>query len=266
MQWLSEQVRDKLWVYLYLDDAPEMESLVTAEALDIVNKLHGLGIESQYYTKEDAFSILKKKLPEVTADLEKYGISNPLPPTLYIVFDDENQRTQVKNIVVEYSDIIQNSQDIDESWFSFSEQERRVVDVLNVISIARVSMLFLLFVLGAIVVALILFLVESIYQRMYSDVEVKVLSGVSYGRISLPFLMVWVSVFFLWYLLQLGGLRTGYRYISQYLSRLFEVDAYELIFPVIVQDFEILLFFFGIVSCMIFWWILLRRRMKKMNG
>lgn len=265
MQWVSDQVREKLGIYLYLDDAAEMESLVTAEALDIVQKLTELGIESQYYTKEDAFSILKKKLPEVTADLEKYGISNPLPPTLYIIFDNEDQWNQVRNIVMEYKEIIQNSQDIDSTWFSFSEQERRVVDVLNVISIARMSTMFLLMVLGAIVVALLLFLIETIYQRMYSDVEVKVLSGIPYRRISLPFLMVGISVFLLGYLIHALILWSSFYFVEPYITRIFQASSFDLVF-LPIQSYELILLIWGLLLSIIAGWILLHRRMNKMNG
>ena len=135
---LSAQVQEKLGIYVYLDDTPEMEAVVTAEALQLVKDLESIDIQSQYYTKEDAFNILKDKLPDVTADLEKYGIDNPLPPTMYIIFEDEKQWTEVKNVVLRYENIIQNAQDIDTHGFSFSEQERRVVDILNILSIARV--------------------------------------------------------------------------------------------------------------------------------
>jgi len=263
---ISDQVREKLGIYLYLDDDSETEALVTAKALEMVQEFDAIGVSAQFYTKEDAFSVLEKKLPDVTADLEKYGISNPLPPTLYIVFKDEQERVKIKDIVLTNQDVIQNAQDIDSPWFSFAEQERRVVDVLNVVNVTSLSIIFLLTFLGAIVIGLILFLMESLYDRFYTDVEVKVLSWLPYLHISAPFLLVWLLVFLWWFMIHVWLLTLVFRALSPYITRLFQSDPFVVIFPANMYTYEWILLIWWSLLCLLAGTLLLRRRMTKMKG
>ena len=64
-----------------------------------------------FYSKEDAFNVLEKKLPNVIGNLQQYGIPNPLPPTLYVLFDNQKEYDALKEIVLDYESIIINLDD-----------------------------------------------------------------------------------------------------------------------------------------------------------
>ena len=64
--------------------------------MDVLKKA---GLEVNFYSKKDAFDVLSKKLPNVIGSLEQYGIQNPLPPTLYVLFDNQKEYESMKKIV-----------------------------------------------------------------------------------------------------------------------------------------------------------------------
>jgi len=57
---------------------------------------------------------LENKIPEITENFDKFGIDNPLPSTLYIMFDNEKEYNIMKEVILKNKDMVLNIQDIDE--------------------------------------------------------------------------------------------------------------------------------------------------------
>jgi cell division protein FtsX len=91
----------------------------------------------EYYSREDAFDTLSKKLPDVVESFDKYGISNPLPATMYIMFKDTSEYDKLKAIATKYQPIIVNSLDTTRDT-NLRKQEQRVINVINLGNVATV--------------------------------------------------------------------------------------------------------------------------------
>jgi len=57
---------------------------------------------------------LENKIPEITNNFERFGINNPLPSTLYVMFNSKKEYNDMKDIIVKNKDIILNIKDIDD--------------------------------------------------------------------------------------------------------------------------------------------------------
>lgn len=66
-----------------------------------------------FSSKDDALAFLEKKIPDVVNNFEKFGIENPLPSTLYVMFDSDSKYEALKTIVEKNKDIILNTKDLD---------------------------------------------------------------------------------------------------------------------------------------------------------
>ena len=75
-------------------------------------KLEKLGMKVSYMSKDDAIKSIGRKVPSVIESFTKYGIKNPLPATVYILFDDMQQYDTLRKVVTMYQDIIANRDDI----------------------------------------------------------------------------------------------------------------------------------------------------------
>jgi cell division protein FtsX len=66
-----------------------------------------------FSSKDDALAFLQKKIPDVVNNFQKFGIDNPLPATLYVMFDSDSKYESLKTIILKNKDIILNTKDID---------------------------------------------------------------------------------------------------------------------------------------------------------
>jgi cell division protein FtsX len=66
-----------------------------------------------FSSKEDAFEFLQKRVPDVVTSFEKFGIENPLPATLYVMFHNDSEYKILKDVILEHKDIILNAEDVD---------------------------------------------------------------------------------------------------------------------------------------------------------
>jgi len=98
----SQQVQNNLGVFLYLrDDAVQW-------GVNMLEELTDGGLHAVFFSKEDAFRLLTKKLPNIISHLEKYGIANPLPPTLYVTYKNQEEYEMLKSIVARHEETISN--------------------------------------------------------------------------------------------------------------------------------------------------------------
>jgi cell division protein FtsX len=68
----------------------------------------------EFYSKEEAFGLLADRLPDVIDNLDKFGIDNPLPPTLYVMFRNKSEYEYLKSTLEEYAPILDNLDDFSE--------------------------------------------------------------------------------------------------------------------------------------------------------
>ncbi len=228
----NQNVREKLGVYLYLDDNAAVKDVVYAEAIQMKSDLEQKWMNVDFYSKEDAFQILEDRLPNVIENFEKYGIENPLPPTLYIQFSNEQDYTNLKDIVLSYEDVIMNLGDLETEGFAFTEQERRSANVINLTNFLSQFWYFLIGIILVIIITFLLFGLKLTFYRFWEQIEVEKLLWAWYFHIKKPFLYIsW------WVLLWAFGLMLVYfawffTALNSYFLSVFSVSVYEYLLPV----------------------------------
>jgi cell division protein FtsX len=148
-----DNLEQKLGFYFYLEESIDGEVWASA-LLQLTQDLKSIGLESVYYSKEQAFERLARSLPDVIDDLEKYDIGNPLPPTLYVPFTTRESYELLRNVVLQYEDFISNSWELNDQ-IVFGSQEKRVQSVLSASRTTQMIVLGLLVSLIAIMGAFI---------------------------------------------------------------------------------------------------------------
>ncbi len=227
----NETVRDKLWVYLYLDDAEWAKDIVYSQAIDMKSDLEKKGMKVDFYSKEDAFKILENRLPNVIDNFEKYGIENPLPPTLYIQFKNEKDYSNLKDIVLKYEDVIINLSDLETEWFSFTEQERRSANVINLTNFITQFGYFLILIVLVIIIAFLLFWLKITFYRFWEQIEVEKLLWAWYFHIKKPFLIMSAMVLVIAFVLMLLYFLWFFALLNSYFVSVFNLPAIEYLFP-----------------------------------
>ena len=109
----SGQLKDKLGMYFYIKETPGQEEQTYKDIILMKDELQSQGLKVMFSSKDDALAFLQKKIPDVVDNFQKFGISNPLPATLYVMFSSDSEYTALKTVILNHKDIILNIKDID---------------------------------------------------------------------------------------------------------------------------------------------------------
>jgi cell division protein FtsX len=187
-----DNVKGKLGVYLYIKSIPSQEDRITKQVFEMTKELEDQWMKVEYYSREDAFDTLSKKLPDVVESFDKYGISNPLPATMYIMFKDTSEYDKLKAIATKYQPIIVNSLDTTRDT-NLRKQEQRVINVINLGNVATVVSFWLVAFLVAIIVVFLLFIIRIKFYGFKDVIQVQKLLGATYTQIKWPYLVhIWL--------------------------------------------------------------------------
>jgi len=103
-------------MYFYIKDVAVDQtgsSDVYKQVISLKDELEANGLKVMFSSKDDALAFLEKKIPDVVSNFQKFGIDNPLPATLYVMFDSDSKYESLKTTILKYKDIILNTKDID---------------------------------------------------------------------------------------------------------------------------------------------------------
>jgi cell division protein FtsX len=173
-----------------------------------------------YSTKDDALSFLQKKVPDVVENFQKFGITNPLPATLYIMFSNDAQYTALKTVILQHKAIILNPSDVDNGT-SIKQQENRILNTINMSNVIVTISYSVIVLLLIIVFVFLVFLLQTIFGNLHKEFEVKKLLGASHLDVTKSFVLVTLDILLLAFvicfvLLLLSGLT-----LNIYLTSLF---------------------------------------------
>ncbi len=227
MQSAGNQIKEKLGIYFYLDDSKDADGIYT-KAIDMISELEQVGLQVDFYSKEDAFKLLEKRLPNVIWNLEKYGISNPLPPTLYVTFRNQEDYEVLKSLIIRYDDIIMNLDDLN-AGRSFSQQENRVAKVINLTNFITYLAYFLIAVIILIIVAFLLYTMKINFFRFHPQLELEKLLGATYRQIKGPFLLYSLVTLVGAFVLTAIYLMVILGYLNTYFVDVFGADVYTIL-------------------------------------
>lgn len=214
------QMKDKLWVYIYLNDTANEKQ--TAVALKTALEAKGLKVD--YASKQEALSFVEKRVPDLTTTLRKYNLENPLPSTLYIRYGNQTEFDAMKTILEKNKNQILNMDDLSDN--AIKTQEKRVLNVINLSNFLQNFAYLIVGSLVLIIIAFAIFFLRTIFSYFIGDIQAKKLLGASSHQIIQPFLNViftaLTSAFVLAILLMIGTLLP----LDTYLSSLFSFNIF----------------------------------------
>lgn len=196
----SDNLQSRLWMYFYIKESPETQDLTYKSIIDLQNELQKQWLKVMFSSKDDAMKFLSNKLPEISQNFEKFGIDNPLPATLYVMFSSHKEYEILKKTILNYKDIILNIKDISQST-TIQDQENRILNIINlnnfVIGISIIIVLFLILV----IFTFLAYQTNFMFQYLKKHIEIKNLLWWSYFDIIKEFVIINTSTLFTWFAL-----------------------------------------------------------------
>ncbi len=201
---ISETITDKVWIYFYIDDNTTSNDQTYKRIIAIKDQLTNEWIKVNFSSKDDAFWFLESKIPEITNNFDKFGIENPLPSTLYVMFDNEKEYNTMKDIIIENKDMILNIKDIDK-WATLQQQENRSLKILKIIKTIKNSIYFILMILAIIIVSFTQHLLKTFFFDFHKELQTKKLLWATHkdanGWFILTLLFIITTWFIIWLIL-----------------------------------------------------------------
>lgn len=169
----AEGIKEKLGVYFYVKDAKQIgtgisEQQLASRIIALKDTLEKGGSRVTYYSKEDALKNLQSRLPNTVQNFDQYGIENPLPATLYVMFSDQKQYDYVMQTKDSFNDILLAS-----PTTNAKEQFSRNARLINLLQALQ---FFFLFIIAACVVVILVFLgmiIKTKFSAMHHSISVQ---------------------------------------------------------------------------------------------
>ncbi len=228
----SHDLKDKLGIYIYFrdgKDTQDSESIFT-EIINLENELKSKNLNVQFSNKEEGIKVLSKRFPEIIDNFKKYGLDNPIPHTMYIVFDDEKGYNDMKTILSkpQYKDIVQN---LDELGItnSFREQEQRVANTIEFTNFIIKFYIFLSIILVVIIIWFILLLLKLNFFNFYKQLEVEKLIWTFYWQIKIPFVLEALLLVVIAFFINIVYTFFLLRYLNVYFLKVFDYNIFEIV-------------------------------------
>lgn len=210
MHGFNDQLQDKLGMYFYIKDDPTTQSITYKKVIALQDELSKQGIKTTFSSKEDALTFLEQKIPDIMSNFDKFGVQNPLPSTLYVMFRNQAQYDTLKSTLANYKDIILNTKDAD-SWIQ--QQEDRTLSLINLMNFVEILMIVVAFVLVAVVLAILAMLTMFFTKHFHKHLEIRHILGwliketakefsvINLDILAIAFIVCGILVLFGWWLL-----------------------------------------------------------------
>lgn len=219
------QLQDRLGMYFYIKDIPDQSNEIYKKVIVLKDELEAKGLKVMFSSKDDALAFLQKKIPDVVSNFQKFGIENPLPATLYVMFDSDNKYKSLKTIILKNKDIILNTKDID-AWSTLEQQENRVLTIINLSNFVVWLSYLIIAILFSIIIAFLGFLLKNIFHSFHRELEVKKTLWASYHQIIQWFVALTVNVLWFSFVICLALLLVSWFTINYYIYTLFDITIW----------------------------------------
>ena len=170
----NDQLQDKLGMYFYIKDDPTTQSITYKKVIALQDELAKQDIKTTFSSKEDALTFLEQKIPDIMSNFDRFGVQNPLPSTLYVMFHNQAQYDTLKTTLANYKDIILNSKDVDSG---IQQQEARTLSLINLMNFVEILMIVVAFVLVAVVLAILAMLTVFFTKHFHKHLEIRHILG-----------------------------------------------------------------------------------------
>lgn len=225
------ELKDRLGMYFYIKDNIETSSLsgsdtqIYKRVISLKDELESQGLKVMFSSKDDALSFLEKKIPDVVDNFQRFGIENPLPSTLYVMFDSDSKYESLKTIIIKNKDIILNTKDI-ESGSTLKQQENRVLTIINLSNFVVGLSYVIITILLLIILSFLWFLLKNVFYTFHRELEVKKILWATYKQIVQGFIALTVNVLWFSFLICLLLLLISGITINYYIYHLFDITLW----------------------------------------
>lgn len=199
---INDTIKDKVWMYFYINDNLESNDQTYKRIIAIKDQLAKEWIDANFSSKDDAFGFLESKIPEITKNFDKFGIENPLPSTLYVMFDNEKEYNTMKNIIIKNKDMILNIKDIDK-WATLQQQENRSLRILKIVKTIENSIYFILMILTIIIISFTQHLLKTFFFDFHKELQTKKLLWTTHKNANGWFILTLLFIVTIWFILWL---------------------------------------------------------------
>lgn len=203
VHYMSQNIQNKLGVYFYIKDNPNQQDQTYSKVIEMKDKLEKLWMKVNYVSKDEAIKSIERKVPSVLESFEKYGIKNPLPATVYVLFDNNKDYEKLKAVITLYEWIIANRDDISKIGENMKKQETRILQTLGFTRAITALSVFLIVVILIIVCAFLMLTIKTKFDAFRKMISIQQLLWTPYFLILSPFLMVISLMTILWFWLSL---------------------------------------------------------------
>jgi len=227
-QEFSSGLRSKLGMYFYIVENVDNDDVIYSKVMQLSKKLEMAWMDTVFASKDEAFGFLQNRIPNVIENFKRFGINNPLPATLYVMFDNDQQYQILKNVIVDYKDVISNVSDLDEVA-NIRQQENRVVTMIQFSRFLVIISFLLLLFLFVVILVLCWYMLYTIYVDFHGKIDVKKLLGASLQQTVKPFLITTLWVLWWAYAIAIVLLVISGVFVSLYMNNLFNTTIRSII-------------------------------------
>lgn len=197
---IGEIITNKVGIYFYIQDDDKTKDEVFKRIIAIKDVLWNQGIKVEFSSKDDAFNYLEDKIPEITKNFDRFGIENPLPSTLYVMFHNQKEYNIMKDVIVANKDIILNIKDIDK-WATLLQQENRSLKIINIMNIIKNSFYFIMVMLTVVIITFTQHILRNFFYDFYKEIEIKKLLWATHNDANWWFLLTLLFTITIWFAL-----------------------------------------------------------------
>ena len=220
----SLRVQQQLGVFVYLQDD------ATEEGIKLIDELQQASLTTTFFSKDDAFRLLANRLPDVLQQLSAYGIENPLPPTIYIVYRNQQQYESMRSIIARYDHII-NTSDRLSLTDSFNDQLSRSSKLVTMMHVLFLVCLLLIWWVLVMIATVLSYIVTTLLYRFRQQVEITSLLWWSWWVMLSPFMSIIALVIFLAWILSTWLSWYGGQRLDTYFLDLLDSSFFALYLP-----------------------------------
>ncbi|EKD24867.1 MAG: hypothetical protein ACD_80C00145G0001 [uncultured bacterium (gcode 4)] len=221
------QLKDRLGMYFYIKEDTTQTNEIYKKVIALKDELESNWLKVMFSSKADALAFLQKKIPDVVSNFQKFGIENPLPATLYVMFDNDSKYESLKTIVLKNKDIILNTKDID-AGSTLKQQENRVLTIINLSNFVVGMSYIIIAILLCIIIAFLGFLLKNVFYTFHRELEVKKILWATYNQIMQGFVALTINVLGFSFLICLALLLVSWITINYYVYSLFNVTLWSI--------------------------------------
>ncbi|USN56925.1 MAG: hypothetical protein H6766_00105 [Candidatus Peribacteria bacterium] len=176
-------------MYFYIIDDPDNKDAIYAQVIALQDELQAAGLETSFKDKDAALSTLfGNNNRDLIKKFDEYGIGNPLPATLNVIFENEEELISLKKILIDYRDIITNITDV-RNPTTFKEQEQRNLTAINLGYLVMGTSSVIIAVLLVGIITFLLYMLKSKFANFHKTIQIKKLLGAYYSQITGPFII-----------------------------------------------------------------------------